>query len=230
MPAKNTIKLYAADGIYHIYNRGVEKRTIFIDDYDCKVFLNCLKEALLPPDKLPHNPKTFTLKGVSFKGITKPPKNFAHELELLAFCLMPNHFHLLVKQKCDRVIDSFMRSIATRYVLHFNKRHKRVGALFQNTYKAALVTEEPYLLHLSRYIHRNPLKYTQDLTHAYSSYADYLGKPKTEWVKPDLVLSSFQPSRLPFLRSTNSYRKFVEFVREENDILTPDLTLEDDDL
>lgn len=227
MPAKNTVKIYAADGIYHIYNRGVEKRTIFTDDYDYKVFLNCLKEALLPPEKLPQTPKTFTLKGSSFKGVMKPPKNFAKEISLLAYCLMPNHFHLLVKQSSDRAIDSFMRSIGTRYVIYFNKRHKRVGHLFQGIYKAAMITDEPYYLHISRYIHRNPLSHTKNLVDAYSSYADYLGKRNTAWVKSEEILASFQLSKFPFLKGRNSYQQFVEFDRINEEILTSDLTLED---
>lgn len=228
MPAKNTVKIYAAGSIYHIYNRGVEKRTIFTDDYDYKVFLNCLKEALLPPEKLSQTPKTFTLKGSSFKGVMKPPKNFADQISLLAYCLMPNHFHLLIRQSEDRAIDSFMRSIGTRYVIHFNKRHKRIGHLFQGIYKAAMIMDEPYYLHISRYIHRNPLAHTKNLIDAYSSYAEYLGKRKTEWIKPDDILASFQPSKLPFLKGTNSYQQFVEFDRKNEDILTSDLTLEYD--
>ena len=227
MPAKNTIKIYAANGIYHLYNRGVDKRTIFTDDYDYKVFLNCLKEALLPADTLPKSQKTFTLEGSSFKGVMKPPKNFSKEITLLAYCLMPNHFHLLVKQTEDRSIDSFMRSIGTRYVIHFNKRHKRVGHLFQGIYKAAMITDESYYLHISRYIHRNPLAYTNNLIETYSSYAEYLGKRKTSWIKPEHILSSFQPSRLLFLKHTNTYKNFVEFDQKNEDMLTPDLTLED---
>lgn len=230
MPAKNTVKIYAADTVYHIYNRGVEKRTIFTDDYDYKVFLNCLKEALLSPEKLAQTPKTLSLQGSSLQMVVKPAKNFAREISLLAYCLMPNHFHLLVRQTEDRAIDSFMRSIGTRYAIHFNKRHKRVGHLFQGIYKAAMITDEPYYLHITRYIHRNPLKYTNNLIDAYSSYAEYLGKRKTAWIKPDDILASFQPSKFPFLKHTNSYEQFVEFDRENENILTSDFTLEDDTL
>ena len=70
MPARNTVKLYVANGIYHIYNRGVEKRIVFEDDLDYKVFLNCLKEALLPPEQLPQMLTSVTFKGASFKGGT----------------------------------------------------------------------------------------------------------------------------------------------------------------
>lgn len=229
MPAKNTVKIYVEGGIYHIYNRGVEKRNIFEDEYDYRVFLNCLKEALLTPEKLSKVPVEVTLKGVSFKGIPKSVKNFCGNIELLAYCVMPNHFHLLVKQQSDHVIDSFMRSIATRFSMYFNKRRRRVGALFQGSYKAANVDSDERLLHLSRYIHRNPLKIGASLLNDYSSYSDYLGIRKTEWLKPQLVLDFFQPTKLPFLHHINSYQRFVEYERIE-ETLTTDETLENDDL
>jgi len=217
MPARNTIKVYVANGIYHLYNRGVEKRTIFEDDYDYSVFLNCLKEALLPPKELPKTLETISFKGTSFKGVPRPPKNFSTEIDLLAYSLMPNHFHLLLKQKNERSIDGFMRSIATRYVVHFNKRYKRIGPLFQSIYKANLVSDDVYLLHASRYIHRNSLKLNKVLLGAYSSYADYLGKRHTAWLKTNIVLDMFKPTELPFLHHTNSYQQFVEFENELSD-------------
>ena len=102
MPRKNSLKTYIKDGYYHIYNRGVEKRIIFEDEQDYKVFLSYLKYSLLPPPK-PEDIKTiFTLQGLPFKGIPRMPKNFQGKMELLAYCLMPNHFHLLVKQVENR--------------------------------------------------------------------------------------------------------------------------------
>jgi putative transposase len=230
MPQKNTVKIYVSDGIYHLYNRGIEKKDIFTLERDYRVFLNCLKEALLSPEKLKQNIKTFTLKGSSFKGIAKPPKNFFGQIELLAYCLMPNHFHLLLKQRDNRVIDHFMRSIGTRYSMFFNKTHSHKGKIFESIYKAINVTEEPYLLHLSRYIHRNSLPLSKDLVNAYSSYGDYLGLRKTEWVKPEIVLSAFEPTKLPFLKHTNTYKSFVEYDNEELDqYIDPTLALEDEE-
>jgi putative transposase len=233
MPARNVVKTYVKDGYYHVYNRGVEKRNIFLDGQDYRVFLNILKEALLSPSELMKTKKLVSFKGVTFKGVMKPPKNFFEKIELLAFCLMPNHFHILLKQLEERSMHQFLQSICTRYVIYFNKKHKRVGALFQNAYKASLISDEPYLLHLSRYIHRNPLKYTGDLRNAYSSYGEYLGLRKTEWIKPALILSFFQPGKLPFLKHINNYQKFVEYeTRKETPIewyLDESITLEDDD-
>lgn len=231
MPQKHTIKTYVNDGVYHIYNRGVEKKKIFLNDFDHHVFLAHLKEALIPKEKLQQKKQDITFKGVSFKGVRKLPKNYNGKIDLLAYCLMPNHFHFLLKQSDNRIIDSFMRSILTRYSMYFNKKYKHSGPVFQGTYKAVLVSDDPYFLHLSRYIHRNPMKYTDNIINAYSSYGEYLGIRKTEWVKPDMILASFQPSKLPFLQHTNTYRSFVEFDRNTSldEFLDSSLTLDNDE-
>jgi len=227
MPSRNVVKTYVKDGYYHIYNRGVEKRRIFKSSQDYKVFLKYLKEYLTPPPK-PEDLKTiFTLQGATFKGIPRQPKNYTKKIELLAFCLMPNHFHLLIKQTSEDDMKDFMRSLATRYSMYFNKKYKRVGKLFQGHYKAVLINDEAYLLHLSRYIHSNPGEYSSDLLNAYSSYAEYLGKRKIQWVKPDFILSFFTKVKIPGLKNVNSYQKFVEDYLQDSKKILGDLTLED---
>lgn len=226
MSSKNTIKIYAPDAYYHVYNRGVEKRTIFIDDQDYRVFLTYLKEALLPPPKPEERRINVTFKGSTFKGIPRLPKNFNTNIKLIAFVLMPNHFHLLVHQKNERDIKSFVHSLLTRYSVYFNKRYERVGRLFQGIYKATLVDSEGYLLHLSRYIHRNPLELEKTLTEAYSSYAAYLGKQKIDWLKPNIVLSYFSQKSLPVLKKVNSYQAFVEELQIDEANTLGNLTLD----
>jgi len=229
MPAKNSVKIYVENGYYHVYNRGVEKRDIFLQPNDYKVFLHCLKQALLPPEKIRVPSQEVSFKGQTFKGIPRPPKNYYGQIELLAYTLMPNHFHLLLHQIQNRCMDQFMQSILTRYTMYFNKTKKRIGGLFQGRYKAINVTEEPYLLHLSRYIHRNASSLTKNLTEWYSSYSDYLGLTKTEWLKPELILESFKPGTLPFLKHTNTYKKFVEYDSDDLDeYIDPQLALEDE--
>lgn len=125
MPQKNSIKIYVENSYYHVYNRGVEKRKIFLDDQDYKVFLKYLKESLTeppPPEKIE---KTFTLQGASFKGIPRMPKNYYQRVDLIAYCLMPNHFHLLIRQSEKRLLESFMRSVSTRYSMYFNKKNTK---------------------------------------------------------------------------------------------------------
>jgi len=225
VPQKNSLKTYVMDGYYHIYNRGVEKRTIFTDKLDHKVFLSYLKEYLSPkqvPDKV-----KFTLQGQSFKGVPRTPNNYANNIKLLCYCLLPNHFHLLIRQHEERAIESFMRSLQTRYSMYFNKRHQRIGGLYQDRYKAINILDETYLLHLSRYIHLNPLEYTKNLESAYSSYAEYLGKRKTKWLKSDTILSFFDQATIPEIKKTNSYKEFVENYTHGSKKILGKLTLED---
>ncbi len=229
MPARNIVKTYVAGGHYHIYNRGIEKRIIFEGDIDYKIFLKYLKEALSPRP----NPKklltAFTLKGATFKGLPRQVKNFSENIDLVAYCLMPNHFHLLVKQNGEMDINKFMQSVVTRYSMYFNKKYKRVGKLFQGHYKAVLINDENYLLHLSRYIHLNPSEHTNNLEIAYSSYSEYLGKRKTPWIKPTVILISFKKVGKDFKQGINTYKSFVENSRAKSDLILGNLTLESED-
>lgn len=219
MPSRNSIKIYVENGFYHIYNRGVEKRTIFEDAQDYKVFLKYLKEALSSPQSIDNYRKLVTFKGASFKGMPRLPKNFEKEIVLLAYCLLPNHFHLLIKQSNKSSMESFMRSVITRYSMYFNKRYHRVGKLFQGHYKACSVTDENYLLHLTRYIHLNPKEFNSKLTEAYSSYADYLGIRDTIWIKPEPVLFYFNQADKSLFKSVNTYKDFVEGKLDSGEII-----------
>lgn len=227
MPSRNTIRRFTENGIYHVYNRGVEKRDIFIDEQDYAVFLHLLKYYLSPLN--PNN--IHPLLQFQEFSIRKPQplKNLEKEVELIAFCLMPNHFHLLVKQITKDGITKLMRKVSTTYAMYFNKRYKRVGYLFQGKYKAALVETDSYLLHLSRYIHLNPIDLhgSDPCSYPYSSYKYYLGKKHAGWVKPKIILDYFDKSRLlPFLGHYPSYREFVEGYPEDSGKIIENLTLE----
>ena len=229
MPAKNVIKQYLVNGYYHLYNRGVEKREIFMDRQDEGVFLSYLKEylTLKDTDKLQ---AAFSDSRLSYGERIEAAKllrmnNFSDSLDLLAYCLMGNHFHLLVKQTQERTIETFMRSLCTRYVQYFNKRHgNRVGGLFQSTYKAVLVQSEEQLWHLSRYIHRNPAMKGLSLVGCLrpSSYQNYLGLVSQVWVKPGEILGYFAKSGF------NSYESFVEndALEEESLARIPELLMD----
>lgn len=226
MPARNIVKVYVEHGIYHVYNRGVEKREIYRDSQDYKVFLRILKEALsLPPDKELIQIDV-TLKGATFKGVPRQPRIFHEDIDLIAFCLMPNHFHILLQQKKEKIMHEFLRSVSIRYSMYFNKKYHRVGPLFQSRYKAAMVTDEAYLLHVSRYIHINPKELHNDIVNEHSSYAEFVGIRHTPWVKPDLVLSSFGTNDLIMNKKYRGYRDFVESTEDSAGFLGKD-TLED---
>lgn len=180
MPAKNSVKQFIEHGHYHIYNRGVEKRDIFLDKQDYLVFLHFLKKYLDP--NLGSDPFW------KYKSLT-------NEVELLTFCLMPNHFHLLAKQITKNGITKLLRAICTNYVMYFNKKYERVGGLFQGKYKAVLVLDDIYLLHLSRYIHLNPPEGSDPVNYPYSSYQYYLGYKNSSWIKPEEILSFFKTAQ-----------------------------------
>lgn len=211
MPAKNIIKQFVNGGYYHIYNRGVEKRKIFMDKQDYLVCLSYLKTYLMPKD-IKHLQAIIADPIINWVEKDKAIKllrmnNFNQRLNLLAYCLMPNHFHFLVRQTDSTVIDNFMNSLFTRYSMYFNKKYRRVGKLFQGVYKAVLVNTDEQLLHLSRYIHRNPIPILQGdalENYTYSSYSAYLKLSNFDWVESDMILSKFSSSGL------NSYQAFVE--------------------
>ena len=231
MPAKNSTKTYIENGYYHIYNRGVEKRIIFLDQQDYAVFLSYLKDYLLPKNEKELH-KKLSDPQISSKEKDKALKllrlnNFNQDITLLAYCLMPNHFHFFVKQKSLNSIDRFLQSLCTRYVLYFNKKYKRVGSLFQGVYKAVLVERENQFLYLSKYIHKQALQALasqgetlRTQTQHPSSYPDYIGTRKTLWVYTDDVLSYFSKE--------NPVLSYASFVTESEDTsVLKNLTLED---
>lgn len=222
MPAKNSIKYYIENGYYHVYNRGVEKRIIFKEDIDYKVFLSFLKEYLSPKTDLIYN---FEAKQGDSLYKKNRHKNYFGKIELLSYALLPNHFHFLIKQLLKDSMEKFMRSLATRYSMYFNKKYKRIGSLFQSNYKAVQILDDSYLLHLSRYIHLNPLEYIKDISKAYSSYADYLGLKNTKWIKPEFVLSYFNSKVSTDFKKVNTYRNFVEGTIYDNSDSLRDLNL-----
>lgn len=222
MPAKNRIKEFASDSYYHIYNRGVERRNIFQDKQDYGVFLSYIKMYLKPKDDnlltgiMASPSSSYKEKEKARKALRI--KNYADTVKLLAYCLLPNHFHFLVYQKEDRNIHAFMSSFGTRYSMYFNAKYKRVGPLFQDRYKAVRMVSDDQLVHVSRYIHVNPVHHglatqgsfdsAQDKRALrgweYSSYPEYLKERNTEWVKTEPVLSFFHP------KGKNSYEAFIE--------------------
>jgi len=207
MPSRNTRKEYRENSFYHVYNRGVEKRTIFQDDQDYAIFLYLLKYFLSPGQKDIIHPLV-GLQGYQVKR-PRPMTTLFGQVELHAFCLMPNHFHLFIRQISDHGMSELMQKIMTTYSMYFNKRYERVGHLFQGRYKAVMVDSGEYLLHLSRYIHENPLELpgmTRPglVSYPYSSYAYYLREKHAFWLNVDYVLNFFSEKQ--------TYQDFVEDI------------------
>lgn len=191
MPSRNIVKKYVADGIYHVYNRGVDKRDIFCDESDYKFFLFLLK-LYLSEESTPRSDLGVQLEGRLLER-AKAAK-FFERIDLLAFALMPNHYHFLIRQKDDHDLTEFVRAVMTTYVAYFNKKYERRGPLFQGVFKAILIDNDDYLLHLSRYIHLNPRQGStprSELGVEYSSYQDYLGLRETKWLNQKIDFGLF---------------------------------------
>jgi putative transposase len=214
MPARNTIKQYISNGYYHIYNRGVEKRLTFLDEMDYAVFLSYLKEYLTTKDENELRNKLLDIN-TTYKEKDKIIKtlrlnNFANEISLISYCLMPNHFHFLVKQNSAESIQKFMQSFTTRYTMYFNKKYKRVGSLFQAVYKAILITNDEQLIYLTKYIHKQALaSQGETLQDQPSSYPEYLGLRNTKWIKSSEIINFFSKNK-----PESSYKSFVEEIQE----------------
>lgn len=172
--------IFTNNEIYHIYNRGVEKRKIFLDDKDYFRFVHDLFEF---NDERPAENIYYKVDNIeSYEA--KPRKvRKARKLlvEILAFCLMPNHIHLILKQLKDNGISRFMHKLGTGYTMSFNQKYKRVGSLFQGPYRAVLIDKEPYFYHLPYYIHLNPLdikfpEWRDDRLKDYKQAIEYLNK------------------------------------------------------
>lgn len=175
---------FAPGEYYHLYNRGVEKRNIFTNEEDYERFMSLLyccnsSEVIHVSDQKIGD------------GIFSLPKTETL-VDIGAYCLMPNHFHLLVREKKENGISMFMQKVSTGYTMYFNKKYERTGALFAGRFKAVPASNDPYLKYLFSYIHLNPVKLFEPRwkeegikdrkgaelylkAYSYSSYLDYLG-------------------------------------------------------
>jgi len=181
---------FSTDEYYHVYSRGTDRREIFLDDNDKERFLRSLF--------LFNANKSFEfrdVKDIPFQNISRGNPRTA----IGAFCLMPNHFHLLLRETEEGGISSFMGKLLTAYSMYFNKKYKRTGGLFEGTFRAEHVDSDNYLKYLFAYIHLNPVKliepewkekgiqdqkFAEDYLkkYRYSSYEDYMGAEREEYL------------------------------------------------
>ena len=169
MPVRNIVKQYDAPAYYHVYNRGSNDASIFLDDDDRAKFLALIERYIVSGSELRSD-------GVPYS---------TYDIEVIAYCLMGNHFHLLLYQSDDPLaITGFMRSVATAYTMYFNYKYKHHGHLFQSVFKASRISDDIYLLHVTRYIHMNPRSY---LRYEWSSLKYYLGSSEPEWLNSGRV-------------------------------------------
>lgn len=181
---------FAPKEFYHLYNRGTEKRDIFLSPNDYERFAALLYIC----NQL--SPAILRIQGKTLSELIKI-KQEENLVEIVTYCLMPNHIHLLVRASQENGISKFMQKLMTGYTMYFNKKYERAGALFQGKFKATHVSEDRYLNYLISYIHLNPIKLIEpewkeigisDLSRAekyldrykYSSYLDYQDQERIE--------------------------------------------------
>ena len=143
---------------YHTLNKGVDKRTIFLDKQDYLRFIHDLYE-LNNEDRVETTSRIFKADPNITKSADRKKRKMI--VDVLAFCLMPNHYHLLLSPRIKNGIPLFMQKINMGYSKYFNQKYEREGTLFQGRYKNILITDNTHFLHLPFYIHFNPL----DLSH-----------------------------------------------------------------
>lgn len=215
MPSPNQLKEYLANSYYHIYNRGVNARRIFLDIRDYQIFLHYLEITLLPIKVLEallsflksskiskQNRKVHEAQVRQLENsINKELKyKLAENIDLLSYCLLPNHFHLLLYQREPRAIEKFMRQLASGYTNYYRRVHPYRGPLFESRYKAHCFSYDPTLQALitARYIERNPLSLIQNnmnrlLDYPYSSLKFYGNESerKPQWLKTRRIKKIF---------------------------------------
>jgi len=176
-------RLDAPGALHHVMGRGIERTNIFRIDRDRDDFLNRLGNQCMDGN-----------------------------LIVYAWCLLSNHFHLLVRTGRQPIFRS-MKKLLTGYVVNFNLRHKRTGHLFQNRYKSIICEEDPYLLELTRYIHLNPLRAgmvgeVKELNnYRWAGHSVIMGRVERKWQDIDTVLGYFG-------RGRKAVEKYEQFVRE----------------
>lgn len=197
---------------YHIYNRGSEKRAIFDSRRDYQRFLKTLKYYQIagPKPKFSHFPSLLVKELDESKKIA----------EIIAYCLMPNHFHLLIKPLKDEGITELVSKLSNSYTKYYNTKYNRVGPLFQGEFKAVLIENDEQLLHVSRYIHLNP--YVSHLVktldqYEWSSYPEYLGQSAKKICSKEDVLWQFKnpQSYQQFILDYTGYALELEFIKHQ---------------
>ena len=223
--------------IYHIYNRGVDKRDIFMDDEDRIRFIHDLFEFndIKPSPNLNDLLSNNKYLEVGLPDIKREPRKLL--VEILAFCMMDNHFHMIVRQKKENGITEFMRKLGTGYTNYFNQKYERTGSLFGGKFKSVCIKSDAHLMYLPIYIHLNPLdfkfhewreKKIKNIKEAikfldsyrWSSYMDYTGQKNF----PSLINKSFILSRISDEKKFK--KEMIDWIKNFDELMIFGVSLE----
>src|SRR3989344_1642407 len=196
--------IFATGEHYHIFNRGIDKRTIFASGTDVNRFFLSMQElnALENIGSIYEHTREKIFGSLASKKVENKPI-----VKYVAYCLNPNHFHFILEQLEDRGIERFMHRLGTGYTKYFNEKYKRVGSLLQDPFKAIHVDSNEYLLHLSAYVNLNDRVHNFGSLASKSSWDEYLGNESGKKIcQTDIILSQF--------KSVADYKAFAESTLE----------------
>lgn len=206
--------------VYHVFNRSIAQQPIFINKKDYQRGLETLTYYynLNTPMRFSHFSRLpIPIKNETLERLDREKQTL---IQILAFCIMPNHVHFLVKEITERGISTFMRKFQNSYAKYFNTKTKRSGSVFQSMFKAVRITTDAQLLHVARYIHLNPLtsfiiKDIKELEkYPWSSFQSYLSNNPSGAITTETVLKFF-PSKDKFIKFTHDQ---IEYQKELNKI------------
>ena len=198
--------IFANSEVYHVFNRGVEKRPTFTDKRELDRAILTLDYYRFITPLLRLSKVLLLNKEERFGFLSGLRKKDKKHVKVLSFCLMPNHFHFLLRQELDKGIQRFVSNFTNSYTRYFNTKHKRVGPLFQGIFKAVHIEDDEQLLHVHRYIQINPtvsfvVEEEELENYQWCSLPEYLGKTKEEICEKGLVMANFS--------SLTKYKKFI---------------------
>ncbi len=214
---------FVSDYYYHIFNRGVNKQPIFNGIADFKRATNLLRYYSY--EDYPIRFSKFLLLSTDQRKKIWTRLNMSQKyVDIISYCFMPNHFHLLLKQNIDKGISKYLANFQNSYTKYFNRKNDRVGHLFQGQFKAVKIDSEEQLLHVSRYIHLNPFSsglmdnVNKLSDYNWSSFPEYVSDLQYEICNKELILSNFK-SRIAykeFIFDNAEYQKNLESIKHLN--------------
>ncbi len=183
-------KNFAKGTVAHIYNRGNNKQKVFLEEQDYKAFLFRIALAMGFEQEEIKNEKMINLPYSRIRIETEGKKLF----KIHSFCLMPNHFHLLIEQRGDISISKLISKVCASYSKYINNKYKRVGHIFQDCFKAVNIETDSQLMWTSAYIHMNSVKdklVGSPEKYKWSSYNDFVSNRKFLLTNLDLIKPMF---------------------------------------